>query len=172
MAIETIFTGEIRRYELWEFKSGQWMKLSDTGPSLQGQQQLVYDSKHKSAIIIEWVGGKKLTVWEWIDEKWRSTDHTGMGPSYREKFPCVFNPKDNSAYIFGGRDADDNFLNDCWRWDGKNWLPVASGSPPSPRASARLLYTNTGLSLYGGVGAGGLSNDLWQLKNNRWILAD
>ena len=74
-----------------------------------------------------------------------------------------------SVYVFGG--ANDNYLNDLWRFNGTSWSQViANGSEDSPsvRYGAVAWTDNAGNAYVFGGYNGNYLNDLWRFNGTSW----
>jgi hypothetical protein len=163
--------GDAQSFELWEFKANVWKKISSEGPAPDGPYQVAFNTKTGSVIILEWEEDDKPIVWAWVNESWRKNDCVSNCPSIRNRYAMAYHAKDNSLYLFGGRDNAKKFKNDFWKYDGKEWVSVSAANTPTPRASLHFTSAGDRLFLYGGALEGGkLSNELWEWRNGFWTL--
>lgn len=85
---------------------------------------------------------------------WRNVSNPGNAPTARYEYALAFSSFDNRTYLFGGSSGAGMFYQDLWAWDGTGWrhINITSGSEPSPRARARMVYNEDThqLILFGG----------------------
>lgn len=155
-----------QKFELWEFKDGKWKRFSDKGPTA-GMFPLAYNTKDKSLSILQW-SESNLVLWEWKKNAWHTREFSSGFPPFRSKYAFSYSSTDNALLVFGGVDSKRELLGDFWKFDGKRWTQIQSNSIPSPRASLRLLDAGDRMMLYGGSTKSGLTNELWEFKNNTW----
>jgi Galactose oxidase, central domain len=71
------------------------------------------------------------------------------------------------GWVFGGRGADGKVLDDLWTLDLASlaWQRVEPGGGPTGRSGATLIHDPAGgrLLLFGGVGASGATDEMWEL---------
>jgi hypothetical protein len=156
-----------RDFELWEFKSAKWSKLSEGGPT-DGPFPLAYNPKSKTISLLQWKEDGTLALWEWQNRNWKTRQYSTDFPLARNKYAFAYSTTENALFIFGGVDSRRELLGDFWKFDGNTWKNLTLDSTPSPRASLRLLDSGASMLLYGGVTKTGLTNELWEFKNSRW----
>jgi len=161
--------GDPRDYQLWEFKSNTWNKLSSDGPQPYSAFEIAFDTKRKTLVIPTWDQGKSI-VWEWRDNKWRKIICSENCPDARNRFSLAYHPNENGIFLFGGRNESNPFLGDFWKWNGQIWTKIESSISPAKRAAATMEYGDDELILYGGVTDWGLTNEIWKWKNGVWKL--
>lgn len=162
-------SGDKRAFELWEYKSGSWKKLSGDGPQIEAPYEMAYDRKRKALVLPTWQGGSSV-VWEWKNSKWNKIQCSQNCPAARNRHTIAYDEKQKAVFMFGGRTNDKPFLDDFWKWDGKSWTRIESELMPPMRCAASIEYGDGGLLLYGGVVDWGLTNELWQWKGGKWKL--
>jgi hypothetical protein len=107
-------------------------------------------------------------TWLWDGRAWRKME-TSVSPSAR--CGAVFSRGQDTfaAWLFGGRDAQGNHLDDLWMWDGlrSRWAQV-SRAPlwPPARSHAAAAWDNVAeaLVVHGGQGALGGLQDTWRYR--------
>jgi hypothetical protein len=159
--------GDQRKFELWELKSNKWKKLSDTGPS-NGPLPLAYNKKNKSLSMLEWTSSDQLILWEWRNNQWTKTTSSSDFPEMRGKYSFTYSKSENALFLFGGVDSNRDLLGDFWKYDGARWKKIESANAPTARASLRLVDGGGRLLLFGGLKKEGLTNELWEFKNDEW----
>ena len=172
---KTKFTyGNDQKFELWEYKSNTWKKLSAKGPHTDGPTGIAYDTNRQTLVIPTWKEGKAV-VWEWKNNTWQKIACSANCPPTRNRFPLVYYPEEKTTYLFGGFTADRKQLGDFWKWDGKQWAQINTITGPSVRNSTHFAYGQKSLFLYGGsvplAGSPGkitLCNELWQWTEGKW----
>lgn len=100
---------------------------------------------------------------------WSNLSHRGPGPTARAD-PClVFDPADQSALLFGGKNASVT-LSDTWEDRGGAWTQLATGVSPSPRSNASCAYDPAmgAVVLFGGLDGLTVVNDTWEFSGGAW----
>jgi tetratricopeptide (TPR) repeat protein len=161
--------GDPRNYQLWEYKSNAWNKLSSEGPQISSPFEIAFDTKRKTLVIPTWNQGKSI-VWEWRDNKWSQIICSDNCPDARNRFSLAYHPNEGGVFLFGGRNEGNPFLGDFWKWDGQIWTKMVLQEGPAKRAAATMEYGEDALILYGGVTEWGLTNEIWEWKKGAWNL--
>jgi hypothetical protein len=163
-------------FELWEFKNGEWRKLSDGGPNITGSRMISFDAS-RNKLVVPVFEDNKLSVWEWSDGKWTKSNFEKDCPGYRTRFAMAYHPVEKVTLLFGGLSADRRQQGDLWKWDGRQWKKIDFRDGPSIRNSSHFVFSKDQLILYGGsvpraLPATGieLSNEMWGWKNDKWKL--
>lgn len=155
------------KFELWEFKSGKWNKLSDNGPA-DGPFPLAFNTQRKSLCLLQWQSNGNLILWEWKNENWQNQEFNSNTPVTRSKYAFAYSTMENALLVFGGVDSQRELLGDFWKFDGNAWKRIELQSTPSARASLRMVSANGRMLLYGGLTKTGLTNELWEYHNTAW----
>lgn len=186
--------------ELWEWDGARWALRVVPGPtpSARAGHAATYDTARQRLVLFG--GGTPMTgfswtmfgdVWELSSTGWQ--DRTpAAGPDPRLFANLVYDPKRARSVMFLGRQhlqpgcsATPGLLTTCfddlWEWDGTQWenrTPLIAGSAtaalPRPRTlTAMAMDTGRGRAyLFGGVGAAGVSTELWWWDGAQWSFAD
>ncbi|MBD2699070.1 hypothetical protein IC229_00360 [Spirosoma sp. BT702] len=164
--------GNDQQFELWEYSSNAWKKLSTNGPHPDGPYQITYDNKRQALVMLDWEDGKSV-VWEWTDTQW--VKKPVAGPSPRTRYMLAHHPGEGVTYLHGGFTADRKQIGDFWKWDGKTWTNIETPTSPGLRNSAHLVYDGNRILLYGGSVPQPdapdkltLCSQLWQWKDGHW----
>lgn len=107
---------------------------------------------------------------------------TANGPSPRAGHGLVYDSGRQKVVLFGGQDADGNWLNDTWEFDtaSQMWANVtpSSGDMPIPRSDFGMAYdpVRARVVVYGGhvstlYSNVGITGDTWEWDgaNHAWI---
>jgi hypothetical protein len=131
-----------RDFQLWQYKSNQWKKLSDTGPKWMGPLPIAYDIKRDRLVVVANTD-PKLQTWEWFEKIGWESFHVELAPDYRSRFMLAYHPKARITYLHGGTTEDKKFLSDFWTWDGSKWSRVnlTQGIPAKHRLECNLATT-------------------------------
>lgn len=119
----------------------------------------------------------RADTWGWDGRTWQRLAAHGPAP---RTFPVMVSGPPGRVYLFGGRRVlfgaalePSQFLDDLWRWDGRQWERVR-GTGPSPRAEAAGAWDpeRRRLVVFGGytAGAGGVTRlgDTWEYGDDGW----
>ncbi len=161
-----------RAFELWEYKSNIWRKLSSDGPS---DSKLISFDSHRKKTVIPIFTEMELAVWEWNGKEWKKTVCQNECPAYRTRYAFYYHPVEKQTFLFGGLSQKREQLGDFWKWDGTTWKSIETKAGPSVRNSAHFVYGNNQLMLYGGsvpkaapLKGIELCNEIWSWKDNFW----
>jgi hypothetical protein len=94
---------------------------------------------------------------------WRQLEAAGDVPSAREDHTLTTTPDGATAYLFGGRTADGQALDDLWAFDlaTDSWSRVAGNGPPARFGHNAAWVDGVGLVIFAGQSAATFYNDLW-----------
>ncbi|HEY0769430.1 MAG TPA: hypothetical protein VGD31_03790, partial [Sphingobacteriaceae bacterium] len=104
--------GDVRTFELWEFRNRRWTKLSDKGPS-DGPFPLAYNQAVKSLALLEW-RNDGLILWEWKSKEWIKKEFKSNFPHARAKYAFAYSSFSKALFVFAGIDSNKNLLGDFW----------------------------------------------------------
>ena len=145
--------------DTWLWDGTNWKPVTpQNSPPLNVLQQMVYDSPHDQVVLF---GGGTSTVitsnpvpangplfnatWLWDGTNWAQATPANS-PPVRNRFGMAFDAGHVQAVVFGGRDANGDFLGDTWTWSGG--AVVTPPPPPSP-----TITSIESASGYGGFSA-------------------
>jgi len=159
--------------------SETWTQLTPGGTAMPARRyhSAVYDSTHQRMVVFGGGGrgGLHNDVWA-LDlstpgsETWSQLSVTGSVPSARWQHAAVYDFIDELMVVFGGSDGS-TLRNDTWALNMAtlHWAAISpSGDPPPARRKHSAVYYqpphyNGRMLVFGGLGAGGVLNDLWYL---------
>ena len=150
--------------DVWELSLAgppTWTKLATTGtpPSPRSGHVLLFDSRRERLLLF---GGTDSIVHNdcWaldltvVPAEWGQGFPTGTPPSRRAYCQAVYDSLNDRAIVFGGADSIDantgpvSVAGDLWELpltEPLAWAPLAAtGTPPSPRAGAAVVYDPVG----------------------------
>lgn len=164
--------------DLWALSPGDplvWTQLAPTGtpPARRDYASLVYDSVRDRLVLFAGFDslGSRNDVWGLSlssgTPAWSPIVPSGTPPTTRLSHCAIYDAPRDRMVVFGGSNGG-TFLSDAWELDfspSPHWAPMATGVGPSGRKNASLVddTTRDRLILFGGVGAAGSLNDLWEL---------
>jgi hypothetical protein len=144
--------------DLWKFDGTKWTWVAGSDTA---DIAPVYGTKGTAAVL-NTPGGRSRAL-AWIDSS-------------------------DNFWLFGGRNAAGNQLNDLWKFDGTQWTWVAGDNTPNsagvfgsaadePGArqdSVAWIDANDNLWLYGGYGYDGFGtqsdlNEMWKFNGTKWL---
>ncbi|MEE8368205.1 MAG: VCBS repeat-containing protein [Thermoanaerobaculia bacterium] len=151
-----------------------WTQAMDVSSKPATRQPIAFDSKRGVVVAFGGCSEENLGVplgdtWEWNGAKWKMVSTSG--PSPRQSRAMAYDSAREVMVLFGGlicdASAPDNFTNDTWEWDGKEWSQAAS-TGPSPRVAPMVYDSAREVSvLFGGVGSVEF-DDTWEWDGESW----
>jgi hypothetical protein len=141
-----------------------------TAPSGRCCSGIAYDAAHYYTLLFG--GGDsgqpnpnpQNDTWIWRSGWYKLSPATS--PSPRNGTNLAYNPTTGTVVLFGGADANGNFLNDTWTWDGVTWTqqfpPI---SPPGRQLNVPAMAYDAATGtvvLFGGSAQGGDLGDTWE----------
>jgi hypothetical protein len=106
---------------------------------------------------------------EVVSVNWGNSVPNGAAgsPPARSFASAVYDSTASRVLMFGGVDANGNYLNDVWSLVASEfWSPVNSAGGPPPARSGHVAVfdsTNQRMTIFGGADASGVLNDVWVL---------
>lgn len=167
------FTEESRRFQdtqSFSLETNTWQDLTPGGtkPEVRCLLTAALDRTNRRMIIY---GGQRNGT---LDDIWafdlNSRAWTNLTPAQRPLgrwFTSSFVDRDGRFLIFGGFTSNGN-VNETWAFDfqANSWTQLQIDNPPSMRNGMMSAYIESEdrLILFGGTGASGLLNDVWELS--------
>ena len=121
----------------------------------------------------------EIFEYNFLTNTWRRIVHTSKDvPGPRAGHSAVIMNNDvigDCMYIFGGKDDDNNKLNDTWKFNFKTltWTQIVSDDAPLPRSGhAAQVYRDQYMIVYGGIFFVTRElNDLhiFDMKKEKWV---
>jgi uncharacterized protein (TIGR03437 family) len=169
------FTSESGRFQdtqSFSLASNSWSDWTPAGdkPQVRCLLSSAFDRTNRRMIIY---GGQRNGA---LDDIWSfdlaARQWTNLTPASRPAgrwFTSAFMDKDGRFYIFGGFTSAGN-TNELWAFDfaTRQWTKVELANPPSARNGAMAVFieTDNRLIVFGGNANDGVTNDLWELRQN------
>lgn len=118
--------------ETWEWDGEDWEQLSPVHvPPARGKHVMAYDAGRDRIVLFGGSADKSLfnDTWEWDGTDWQL-----IKPKHSPPARCCHAISYDSArkqiVLYGGWDpTHNNFFNDIWLWDGKDWKNILSKAP-------------------------------------------
>ena len=158
---------------------GEWIKVSDTGPSHRCVAALAYDSAREKVVLFggfvyeePWVIGD---TWEWDGVQWTQVATEGPSPRMDSK-NMVYDSARGKVVLFSGhaKEAGEWIQGwkrptDTWEWDGSQWTQVATTGPY--RTNHAMVYDSERRKIvsFGGSNEEIVFNDTWEWDGSQWI---
>lgn len=161
--------------ESWELKvaTNVWSRYLVAGPGGRTGESVVYESARRKMLLFGGqlksngtAGNKVGDTWEW-DTSARTWTNVSppSGPQARNDQSMAYDPVHGVTVLFGGRDANNNPLNDTWLWNGSTWTNVTgTASGPTARYGQAMAYdaVRKVIVLFGGNNGSQNLNDVWE----------
>jgi hypothetical protein len=153
--------------QTWLFDGSSWAKGPAAPAGLGGRSgaQMVYDPDIGKIVLF---GGSGMwpyaDTWLFDGSTWKRGPATPAGMSARAFFAMAYDPRMQRVVLAGG-----NGGTDVWYFDGSAWT---QGPAPLPEARERFRMDYNpqldGVVMFGGIGPGIGSSDMWLLRNGAW----
>jgi hypothetical protein len=154
-----------------------WQKQSPAlAPSPRKQMGFVYDTRRGVVVALggtDWIMASGET-WEYDGANWTLREDVKALPA-RLGAAAAFDSKRQVTVLFGGSGLGDNeFFNDTWEYDGKQWVLRLPAHSPPVRNGAAMAYDSQRQSmlLFGGYdrfGSTRFFDDTWEYVDSEWI---
>jgi hypothetical protein len=163
--------------ETWTWNGTAWTKLSKdaAAPKPRGLMSMFYDPVSQRTIVYGGIGrptsDDAITrygdMWAFEGTKWVELKPATI-PPIRYGAITGFNPETNTTVMFGGKSAEEEYLDEHWEWDGTTWKQVQPETRPSPRMNAGMAVdpTTGKLTMYGGWSV----QEAWTWSGGTWEL--
>ncbi len=150
--------------DVWSASRDSWAKVSESGPPIQAEDSMVFDSARKNCVLVE--NGTGAT-WTWDGLAW--TQHAVPGPGSRGDYAMAFDSQRERVVYFGGYAGATDF-HDTWEWDGTGWTHITDTGPPARCGHAMVYDSQRGkVVLFGGITQSHtLFNDTWEWDGSTW----
>jgi hypothetical protein len=158
--------------QTWTWDGTNWVRLdirSRERPRARALAQMFWDPESSRIILHGGVGFPSFRdPFQRYGDQWYfdGTKWVEMSPStklpHRYGAQIATDPRTGRILVFGGKNAQEKYINELWTWDGNAWSEVSTGDAPAPRMNGRMvLDPSTGkVVLYGGF-AGLYYSELW-----------
>jgi hypothetical protein len=188
-----LFGGENQDYigDTWRFSAGTWSLVCGgpdagacaCGPCGRAHHSIAYDSRRAQAVLFGGRTDSGPLQETWLLDAGASTWSPACATSCEAGTACCTPPSPRSdhalAYdatrgitvLFGGTDANDNYLGDTWEWDGQVWTEAHPAHSPPARAGHAMSAApgTSGVVLVGGVsGSGPVRDAPWTWDGTDW----
>lgn len=133
----TLMYGGAGVRNFWARQGQDWQLLDDTlGPGTPRDRfghSLVFDTRRGVALLFggDSMGEPRNDLWEWDGSEWTLLD-TPVAPPARAFHAMVYDPGRHRLVLFGGKDADGQWLSDTWVYN----LPPPSCYPDLDQSAA------------------------------------
>lgn len=154
-------TGSVNLSDTWIWDGANWKQVKpQNSPPASVLHQMVYDAAHNQVVLfgggtsnvlsadVEPANGPLFnSTWLWDGSNWTQATAQNSPPA-RNRFGMAFDVGHAKAVLFGGRDANGNFLGDTWTWSGG---PV---TPPPPTPAITSIESASGFGGFSAVAPG------------------
>lgn len=153
--------------ETWLFDGATWTRGPAAPADLAGRTgaQMVYYPEIGKIVLFGGSGfWPEADTWLFDGSRWEPGPPTPAGMSARVFFGMAYDPGAQRVVVGGG-----NGGTDVWYLDGTSWTRA-----PAPLPEARERFTMAhdpqlgGVVMFGGLGPGIASSDMWVLRDDNW----
>jgi uncharacterized protein (TIGR03437 family) len=153
------YSGSSNLSDTWLWDGTNWNPTSpQNSPPARSYHAMAYDTAHAQVILFG--GGTSNNAllntglfddtWVWDGSNWTQVSPQNNPPA-RNRFNMAFDAGHAQAVLFGGRDANSNFLGDTWTWSGG---PVKTPPPPPPSPTITSVESASGFGGFSSVAPG------------------
>jgi uncharacterized protein (TIGR03437 family) len=112
--------------DTWLWDGTNWTRVTpQNSPSARSFHQMVYDSTDDQVVLfgggtsneVSANNGLANDTWLWDGSNWMQAMPPNSPPA-RNRFGMAFDAGHSQAVLFGGRDANGDYLGDTWTWSG------------------------------------------------------
>jgi hypothetical protein len=168
-------TGSMMLDDTWAYDMAQnkWTCMApfNIGPGGLKGHAMAYDVSQKKVVLfggIDKSGAIRSDTWVYdiVANKWTQKFPLTF-PTLRWGAAMTYNFRKKMVAIYGGFDGA-GYLDDTWEYNmtSNYWTLASGGARPSARRNASFVYDfkNDRYVMFGGIGAGGSTNDMWVLS--------
>lgn len=126
-------------YDTWEFDGTTWRNVATTGPEIV-KPILVYDKARSQMLLLgsTTAGDVKMYRYNASNATWDAV--TGTLPPCVNEAAAVFQEKEQSVVLMGGVCTTSATSDEVYRWDGTNWVKIASKVVADRMLGAAVTY--------------------------------
>jgi len=162
----------VRLGDTWEFKAGNWTKLSDKGPSPRVGSAIAYDSDLQRPVLF---GGSTINgnygartgeTWVLVGDSWKKLKI--KQPFNIFDANLVYQKDEKRLFRFGGWNGNGR-TDQSWTFK-KIWRKFSSDTRPAARNHSSMVYDSASsrIVLFGGYDGEKIFGDLWIFENGKW----
>ena len=167
--------------DLWKFNGTSWSPVTNTDrglgtPSLRSGAVSWTDNAGNAYVFGGYNGASFFNdLWRFNGTSWSQVTNTdrGLGTPSLRSGAVAWTDNAGNAYVFGGYNGVNPYLNDLWRFNGTSWSQVTNTDrglgTPSLRSGAVAWTDNAGNAyVFGGYNGSSYFNDLWKFNGTSW----
>lgn len=175
--------------EMWAWNGTSWEEVETGGSKTPTSRMLstMFFDPHTQKIMIFGGIGRKTSESSVIryDDMWSFNGSTftpltpSTKPAARYGASVAVAPartvdgveRPARVLMFGGKSAEEKYLNELWEWTGTTWTKVETVNTPSARMNGTFVFDelNNRFLYYGGW-AGHTLSETWELRGDTWTL--
>ncbi|HVT43752.1 MAG TPA: hypothetical protein VMT00_05130 [Thermoanaerobaculia bacterium] len=167
--------------ETWLWDGASWTQAARSGtrPNARSNLGMFYDPTQQKTFIFGGIGRanenskveRYSDMWSFDGTSWTQLTNLTTKPGGRYGVQIGYHPEQRKIVMFGGKDVNEQYINEQWEWNGTSWAQVSPPSRPSQRMNGALIYdtVTSRLTLFGGY-AGFYFSELWRTDGVNWTL--
>lgn len=159
--------------DFWKFQNGMWQMVaaSESAPADCATPNAAYDVDRQRLVVV----CATSATFEYDGTAWKKIDGLKTLPPFRRFSSMTYDQSIKKTVLFGGFDANSNYLNETWTWNGTAWARVRNN--PAPLRILASMWFDPVLKktvLYGGLGRLTRDDrltrfdDMWSFDGNGW----
>lgn len=164
--------------ETWTWNGTAWTKLSKdaAAPKPRCLTAMFFDPISQRTLLFGGIGRPTSDdavtrygdMWAFEGTKWVELKPSKI-PAARYGPAVGYDPATNSVVMFGGKDANEIYINEQWEWNGTLWAQTSPASLPSPRMNGSLAVDPSSgkLTMFGGW-SGYYHQEIWTWSAGKW----
>lgn len=167
--------------ETWTWDGKVWTRVvkAKNGPPARSNTSMFWDPSQQKIVVFGGIGRPTANdrirrygdTWSFDGTKWTEIKSLSNPPSPRYGCQARFDPVSGKVILFGGKNDDEEYINEQFEWNGTAWTKVTPARVPSARMNGAMFHDpSTGkTTLFGGY-AGYHFSEIWELQDGTWVV--
>lgn len=155
--------------DTWIWNGDDWRKVDITiKPPAREKTAMAYDKKRDRVVLF---GGRDPNslfndTWEWDGKTWQLMEPVHKPPA-RCCHAMAYDSVQKKILLYGGWNEKTNqFFNDTWAWDGKDWVKLVGDEVPLTAAHTMVSISSEGKVI---AVPAPESVNTWEWNGSQWL---